>query len=89
MYKRQPPCTEALIEAGISRVIIGSRDPNPKVSGRGAALLRAHGIAVEEAFLRRECDALNPIFFHYITTGQPYVALKYAMTCLLYTSRCV
>ena len=77
---RTPPCTEALIEAGISRVIIGSRDPNPKVSGRGAALLRAHGIAVEEAFLRRECDALNPIFFHYITTGQPYVALKYAMT---------
>lgn len=77
---RTPPCTEALIAAGVARVVIGSRDPNPKVAGKGAAALRAAGIAVEEDFLRGECDALNPIFFHYITTKTPYAALKYAMT---------
>ena len=77
---RTPPCTEALIAARVARVVIGSRDPNEKVSGKGAAQLREHGIAVEEDFLRAECDALNPIFFHYITTKTPFVAVKYAMT---------
>lgn len=77
---RTPPCTQALIENRIARVVIGSRDPNPKVSGKGAAQLRAAGITVEEDFMRAECDALNPIFFHYITTRRPYAALKYAMT---------
>lgn len=79
-HGRTPPCTEALIENGISRVVIGSRDPNPLVAGKGAQLLRAAGITVEEDFLREECDELNPIFFHYITTKRPYVAVKYAMT---------
>ena len=79
-HGKQPPCTEALVEAGISRVVVGSRDPNPLVHGKGNAFLREHGIAVEEDFLRSECDALNPIFFHYITTNFPFVALKYAMT---------
>ena len=79
-HGRQPPCTDALIAAGISRVVIGSRDPNPKVAGGGVSRLREAGITVIEDFLREECDALNPIFFHYITTRQPYVALKYAMT---------
>ena len=77
---KQPPCTEALVESGVSRVIIGSADPNPLVSGKGIAYLRQHGIQVETGFLKEECDALNSIFFHYITTGKPYVALKYAMT---------
>lgn len=77
---KQPPCTEALVEAGIGRVIIGSSDPNPLVSGKGTEFLRQYGIRVETGFLKDECDALNPIFFHYITTGRPYVALKYAMT---------
>ena len=77
---RQPPCTQALIESGVARVVVGSRDPNPKVAGRGIAQLRAAGVAVEKDFLRRECDALNPVFFHYITARTPYVALKYAMT---------
>ena len=77
---KQPPCTEALIKAGINRVIVGSSDPNPLVAGKGVEILRQHGIQVETGFLKEECDELNPIFFHYITTGKPYVALKYAMT---------
>lgn len=79
-YGKTPPCTEAIMEAGIRKVVIGSRDPNPKVAGKGAEILRESGIEVTEDFLREECDALNPIFFHYITKGYPYVALKYAMT---------
>ena len=79
-HGRQPPCTDAILEAGIRRVVIGSRDPNPKVHGKGAALLRAAGVDVQEDFLRAECDQLNPVFFHYITTRLPYVTMKYAMT---------
>ena len=79
-FGKQPPCTQALVEAGIKRVFVGSRDPNPLVHGKGNAFLRENGIEVTEDFLREECDALNPIFFHYITTKMPYVALKYAMT---------
>ena len=79
-YGKQPPCTLAIIEHGISRVVIGSRDPNPKVAGKGVLALREHGITVEEDYMRDECDALNPAFFHYITTGTPYVKMKYAMT---------
>lgn len=77
---RTPPCTEVILEHGITHVVIGSRDPNPKVAGGGVAVLREHGVTVTEDFLREECDALNPVFFHYITTKRPYVAMKYAMT---------
>ena len=77
---RTPPCTEAIIDAGIAEVVIGSRDPNPKVAGKGATILREHGIKVVEDFLKDECDALNPVFFHFITTGLPYAVMKYAMT---------
>lgn len=79
-YGKTPPCTEAIIENKLAKVIIGSRDPNPLVSGKGARILRKAGIQVTEDFMREECDALNPVFFHYITTGLPYVVLKYAMT---------
>ena len=79
-YGKTPPCTEAIIEQKIARVVIGSRDPNPLVAGKGAQLLREHGIVVEEDFLREECDAINPVFFHYIVTQNPYVVMKYAMT---------
>lgn len=77
---RQPPCTGAILAAGIARVIAGSQDPNPLVAGKGFEQLRAVGIAVEDGVLRKECDALNRVFFHYITTGRPYVTMKYAMT---------
>ena len=79
-YGKQPPCTLAIMEHGISRVVIGSRDPNPLVAGKGVRMLREHGITVVEDFMREECDALNPVFFHYITTGRAYVKMKYAMT---------
>ncbi len=79
-YGKTPPCTEAIIRQGIGRVIIGSRDPNPKVCGKGAEILREAGIEVIEDFMKEECDELNPVFFHYITTGLPYVTMKYAMT---------
>ncbi len=77
---KQPPCTEAILEQKIVRVVIGSRDPNPLVAGKGAAILRSAGVQVEEDFLREECDAINPVFFHFITTKRPYVRMKYAMT---------
>lgn len=79
-YGKTPPCTEAIIEHKLARVVIGSRDPNPLVAGKGAAILRDHGIQVDEDVLREECDEINPIFFHYITKKQPYVTVKYAMT---------
>lgn len=79
-FGKQPPCTHAIVENKISRVIIGSRDPNPLVSGKGTEYLRANGVEVIEDFMRHECDELNPVFFHYITTKMPYVVMKYAMT---------
>lgn len=62
------------------KVVIGSRDPNPKVAGKGVQMLREAGVTVVEDFMREECDQLNPVFFHYITTKTPYVVMKYAMT---------
>lgn len=79
-YGKTPPCTEAIIEYKLAKVVIGSRDPNPKVAGKGVTILRKAGIEVVEDFLREECDAINPVFFHYIRNKNPYVALKYAMT---------
>lgn len=79
-YGKQPPCVEAILEAGISRVVIGSRDPNPLVAGKGAASLREKGVEVISDVLREECDSINYVFFHYIQSKRPYVAMKYAMT---------
>ena len=79
-HGKQPPCTEAIIESGIHRVVVGSGDPNPLVAGKGNQILRAAGIEVVEGVLKDECDAVNPVFFHYITAKMPYVIMKYAMT---------
>ena len=77
---KQPPCTQAIIEAGISKVVIGSRDPNNLVNGKGVEQLKAAGIEVVQDFLKEECDKLNEVFCYYITHKMPYVILKYAMT---------
>lgn len=79
-HGKQPPCTEAIIRERFARVVIGSDDPNPLVAGKGVRILREHGIQVDTGVEKEACDALNPVFFHYIRTGRPYVAMKYAMT---------
>ncbi|WP_026504143.1 bifunctional diaminohydroxyphosphoribosylaminopyrimidine deaminase/5-amino-6-(5-phosphoribosylamino)uracil reductase RibD [Butyrivibrio sp. NC3005] len=79
-FGKQPPCTDAIIESGISKVIIGSDDPNPFVNGKGIRILEEHGIEVETHFLKEECDQLNSVFFHFIKNKTPYGILKYAMT---------
>ena len=79
-HGKQPPCTEAILAAGIAHVVVGSHDPNPLVAGKGIRQLRDHGVTVTEHCLRAECDQLNEVFFHYIQTKRPFVVLKYAMT---------
>lgn len=79
-YGKQPPCTDAIIENKVSKVYIGSFDPNVLVAGKGIERLKNAGIEVSGGVLKEECDALNPVFFHYITTKRPYVVMKYAMT---------
>lgn len=77
-FGKTPPCTDIIIEKKIKRVIIGSLDPNPKVSG--IAKLKESGIEVITGVCEKECLNLNEIFFHYIKTNTPFVSLKYAMT---------
>lgn len=79
-HGKQPPCTDAILNTGIKRVVIGSKDPNPLVSGKGIQILRGQGVTVTENVLREECDCLNEVFFHYIKKKQPFVVMKYAMT---------
>ncbi|MCL1810236.1 MAG: bifunctional diaminohydroxyphosphoribosylaminopyrimidine deaminase/5-amino-6-(5-phosphoribosylamino)uracil reductase RibD [Clostridiales bacterium] len=79
-HGRTPPCTDAIIESGISKLVMGVRDPNPLVSGKGAEILRQRGIDVAEGVLEQECRKLNEVFFHYITSNTPFVVMKYAMT---------
>ncbi len=79
-HGKQPPCTQAIIDSGIKKVIIGSRDPNPIVNGKGVKQLLEAGIQVEQDFFKTECDSINTIFFHYIQTKKPYIIVKYAMT---------
>ncbi|MEO7971092.1 MAG: bifunctional diaminohydroxyphosphoribosylaminopyrimidine deaminase/5-amino-6-(5-phosphoribosylamino)uracil reductase RibD [bacterium] len=77
-HGRTPPCTDALINAGVSRVIAPIEDPNPKVSGKGFAHLRAAGIAVSVGLLAREAQQMNEKYFHFMATGRPFVHLKLA-----------
>jgi diaminohydroxyphosphoribosylaminopyrimidine deaminase/5-amino-6-(5-phosphoribosylamino)uracil reductase len=78
--KRTPPCAQAIIKAGVKRVVIGMIDPNPKVSGRGIELLKKAGIKVQAGLLEEEAKRLNEIYIKHITTGLPFVILKIAMT---------
>jgi diaminohydroxyphosphoribosylaminopyrimidine deaminase/5-amino-6-(5-phosphoribosylamino)uracil reductase len=79
-FGRTPPCSIAILEAGVSRVFVGSADPNPLVNGRGIARLRAAGVEVVPGVLGPECDALNAHWFRYIRDRRPYVTLKAAVT---------
>lgn len=75
-----PPCTEAIIAAGISKVIVGTTDPNPKVAGRGIEILRSAGIEVIENILADECRSLIAPFACHILKSRPLVTLKGGMT---------
>src|SRR5437870_6242110 len=77
---RTPPCTEALIKAGIRRVVAPIEDPNPKVSGRGFAHLREAGIVVCTGLMAREASQLNEAYIHFMQTGRPFVHLKLAVS---------
>ncbi len=79
-YGTTPPCTEAIIRAGIKKVVAGMTDPNPLVCGKGFKRLRSAGIEVIEGVLEKECRWLNRHFVKYITTGLPWVILKLAST---------
>jgi len=77
-HGRTPPCTDALIAAGVSRVIAPTEDPNPRVSGKGFEHLRAAGVEVSVGLLASEAEKLNEKYFHLMRTGRPFVHLKLA-----------
>jgi diaminohydroxyphosphoribosylaminopyrimidine deaminase/5-amino-6-(5-phosphoribosylamino)uracil reductase len=79
-WGRTPPCTDALAAAGIARVVVAMRDPDPRVNGAGIARLRAAGIAVEEGLCAAEAAALNLGFIKRLRDGRPMVTLKLATT---------
>ena len=79
-YGRTGPCTDALIEAGIKKVVVAMTDPNPEVSGNGLTRLRSAGIEVVEGILAAEAAKLNEVFIKWITTGMPFGVLKTAMS---------
>lgn len=79
-FGKTPPCTEAIIQAKIRRVVVATNDPNPRVNGRGLEMLRRAGIQVETGILQDEAIALNRPFSKFIRTGLPYITLKLAQT---------
>jgi diaminohydroxyphosphoribosylaminopyrimidine deaminase/5-amino-6-(5-phosphoribosylamino)uracil reductase len=79
-HGRTPPCSEAVIAAGITRVVLAMRDPNPRVDGGGIERLRAAGVEVIEGMLASEARALNAPFLHRLETGRPLGILKWAMS---------
>ncbi len=79
-YGRTPPCTEAVIAAGVRRVVIGMVDPNPQVAGQGVARLRAAGLEVTVGVEAAACEQLNEAFSFWMLRQRPFGILKYAMT---------
>jgi diaminohydroxyphosphoribosylaminopyrimidine deaminase/5-amino-6-(5-phosphoribosylamino)uracil reductase len=79
-WGRTPPCTEAVIAAGVKRVVVAARDPNPKHNGRGLKMLRGAGIRVEAGLLAGEAARMNEGFNKWITTGMPLVIAKAGMS---------
>jgi len=79
-HGRTPPCTDAILAAGVRRVLVGSIDPNPLVHGRGIRRMRAAGLEVQVGILGAECDRTNEQWFKFITRKLPWVVLKAAVT---------
>ena len=79
-HGKTPPCADAVLAAGIRRVVIATLDPNPLVAGRGADKLRAGGVEVEIGVREQEAVRLNEVFFHFIQTKRPFVTVKTAST---------
>jgi len=79
-YGKTPPCANLIVKSGIRRVVIGTLDPNPKVSGRGVEILENEGIEVKVGVLIDECRELNKRFFIYQEQKRPYILLKWAQT---------
>jgi diaminohydroxyphosphoribosylaminopyrimidine deaminase/5-amino-6-(5-phosphoribosylamino)uracil reductase len=79
-HGRTPPCTDAILTAGIRRAVIGATDPNPRHAGRGVRILRKAGIEVTHGVLADECAQLNEAFNHWIVHTTPFVTVKAAMT---------
>ncbi|MCR3755815.1 MAG: fused diaminohydroxyphosphoribosylaminopyrimidine deaminase/5-amino-6-(5-phosphoribosylamino)uracil reductase [Sodalis sp. Psp] len=79
-HDRTPPCVDALIDAGVSRVVVAMTDPNPQVAGRGLHRLQQAGIPVRYGLMLEEAEAINPGFFKRMRTGLPWVRLKLAIS---------
>ncbi len=79
-HGRTPPCTDALLAAGVVRVVAAMSDPNPQVAGKGLAILRAAGVAVECGFMEAEARALNPGFIQRMIRQRPFLRVKLAMS---------
>ena len=77
-HGRTPPCTNAILKAGIRKVIYALKDPNPRVAGKGARLLRRHGLAVHGGCCSREAADLNEMYLKFQATGMPFVTAKVA-----------
>jgi len=78
--KRTPPCVPAVIQSGVRRVVIATKDPNPKVEGKGTAALRRAGLAVTIGLAKREAEDMNRAYNHWMKTKHPFVILKAGMT---------
>jgi diaminohydroxyphosphoribosylaminopyrimidine deaminase/5-amino-6-(5-phosphoribosylamino)uracil reductase len=77
---RTPPCTKAILDAGVERVVVGMQDPNPEVKGGGCSFLAANNIEVKTGVLEKECRRLNEAFVKFVTSKRPFIIVKSALT---------
>ena len=79
-HGRTPPCVEAILKAGVQKVVVAMTDPNPQVNGKGVKFLQDRGIEVKTGVLAGEARQLNEVFIKYVTSGEPFVLVKTAMS---------